>query len=133
MSSDDFKPRLGRIRDDGNAKGIRHSTRVIGEAVRNAARPLRRNGHIDPNAHRRGLAHGAISASGIFTPGARRVIVKARYSRLTGGNIGPAQAHLRYVLRDGTTREGTPGRLYDLTGDDADAHLVEPLLHVRRA
>ena len=76
MSNDDFKPRLGRIRDDGRAKGIRHSTRVIGEAVRNAARPLRRNSHIDPNAHRRGLAHGAISASGLFTPGARRVIVK---------------------------------------------------------
>ncbi len=122
MSNDDFKPRLGHIRDDGRAKAIRHSTRVIGEAARNAARPLRRNGHIDPNAHRRGLAHGAISASGLFTPGARRVIVKARYSRLTGGNIGPAQAHLRYVLRDGTTREGTPGRLYDAGGDDADAH-----------
>lgn len=32
MSNDDFKPRLGRIRDDG-AKGIRHSTRVIGEEL----------------------------------------------------------------------------------------------------
>ena len=109
MTTDDFKPRLGRIRDSGRAKAIRHSTRVIGEAARNVARPLRRNGHIDPNAHRRGLAHGAISASGLFTPGSRRVIVKARYSRLAGGNIGPAQAHLRYVLRDGTTAERTPG------------------------
>ena len=122
MSTDDFKPRLGRIRDSGRAKAIRHSTRVLGEAARNVARPLRRNGHIDPNAHRRGLAHGAISASGLFTPGSRRVIVKARYSRLAGGNIGPAQAHLRYVLRDGTTHEGTPGRLYDAAGEDADAH-----------
>ena len=120
MPADDFKPKLGRIRDDGQAKAIRHSTRVVGEAARNVARPHRRRGHIDPNAHRRGLAQGAISASGLFNPGSRRVIVRARYSRLTGGNIGPAQAHLRYVLRDGTTPDGAPGRLYDAAGDDAD-------------
>ena len=122
MTADDFKPRLGRIRDDGRAKAIRHSTRVVGEVARNTTRQLRRRGHIDPNAHRRGLAQGAISASGQFTPGSRRVIVRARYSRLTGGNVGPAQAHLRYVLRDGTTPDGAPGRLYDAVGDDADAH-----------
>ena len=122
MSADDFKPRLGRIRDDGQAKAIRHSTRVVGEAARNVAHAPRRRGHIDPNAHRRGLAQGAISASGMFTPGSRRVIVRARYSRLTGGSVGPAQAHLRYVLRDGTTPDGAPGRLYDAVGDDADAH-----------
>ncbi len=122
MTADDFKPRLGRIRDDGRAKAIRHSTRVVGEVARNTTRQLRRRGHIDANAHRRGLAQGAISASGLFTPGTRRVIVRARYSRLENGNLSPAQAHLRYILRDGTTPDGAPGRLYDAAGDDADAH-----------
>ena len=55
-----------------------------------------------------------------MAPGTRRVIVKARYTRIVGGDLGAARAHLKYVVRDGVTREGTPGRLYDAHGDDAD-------------
>ncbi len=74
MPDDDFKPKLGRIRDQRTAKSIRHSTRVIEEVSRNVARPLRRYGHINPNAHRRGMASGAIAATGTWTPGTRRVV-----------------------------------------------------------
>ena len=76
MSNDDFKPRLGRIRDDGRAKAIRHSTRVVGEAVRNAARPLRRNGHIDPNAQ------------GWFDVEDHPVLAEARRTRLAAARTG---------------------------------------------
>jgi type IV secretory pathway VirD2 relaxase len=116
MPDDDFNPKLGRIRDQRTAKSIRHSTRVIEEVSRNVARPVRRYSHINPNAHRRGMASGAIAASGGWTPGARRVVVRARYVRMTKSNLGPAHAHLRYILRDGTTREGLPGELYDADG-----------------
>ncbi|MGE0851993.1 MAG: DUF3363 domain-containing protein [Hyphomicrobiaceae bacterium] len=34
--------------------------------------------------------------------------------------MGAARAHLRYIQRDGVTREGEPGRLYDARSDDAD-------------
>ena len=61
-----------------------------------------------------------MSASGLFVPGTRRVIVKARYTRQQAGELGAARAHLRYIQRDGVTREGNPGRLYDAGGDDAD-------------
>ncbi len=118
MVNDAFKPRLGRIGDAGRAKGIRYATRVATESARNT---LRRKGHIDPNAHRRGLATGAIAATGTFAPGTRRVVVRARYVRHVTSDLGPARAHLRYILRDGTTREGKPGRLYDAHGEDADA------------
>lgn len=93
---------------------------MLGETVK--TRPLRRAGHINPNAFKRGLAQGAVSASGLFVPGARRVIVKARYTRQRAGELGPARAHLRYIQRDGVTREGSPGRLYDAGSDDADGH-----------
>ena len=52
--------------------------------------------------------------------GSRRVIVKARYTRIVAGDLGAARAHMRYIVRDGVTREGAPGRLYDANGDDAD-------------
>jgi type IV secretory pathway VirD2 relaxase len=101
---------------------LRHAQRVLGEAVK--ARPLRRSGHIGPNAFKRGLAQGAVSASGLFVPGTRRVIVKARYTRTRGGDLGPARAHLRYIQRDGVTREGHPGKLYDAGSDDADGQAL---------
>lgn len=52
-------------------------------------------------------------------PGMRRVIVKARYVRNAGQN-GRAGAHLRYVQRDGTSRDGERGRLYSTGEDRAD-------------
>lgn len=118
MVNDAFKPKLGRIGDAGRAKAIRYSTRVATETARNT---LRRKGHIDPNAHRRGLATGAVAATGSFAPGTRRVVVRARYVRYRKGDLGPGRAHLRYILRDGTTRDAEPGRLYDAQGERADA------------
>jgi len=48
----------------------------------------------------------------------RRVVVKARIVRLGGKGQVAAVAHLRYLQRDGTTREGERGQLY---GREADA------------
>ncbi|WP_367119196.1 DUF3363 domain-containing protein [Methylocystis sp.] len=49
----------------------------------------------------------------------RRVVVKARIVRLKLGSKG-ADAHLRYLQRDGTDREGKKGRLYGADTDAAD-------------
>ena len=49
----------------------------------------------------------------------RRVVVKARIVRLKLGNKG-ADAHLRYLQRDGTDRKGEKGRLYGAETDVAD-------------
>jgi hypothetical protein len=49
----------------------------------------------------------------------RRVVVKARIVRLKRGGKG-ADAHLRYLQRDGTDREGERGRLYGPEADAAD-------------
>jgi type IV secretory pathway VirD2 relaxase len=60
------------------------------------------------------------AAAGQIAPGSPRVIVKARYTRIVAGDLGAARAHLKYIVRDGVTREGAPGRLYDATRDDID-------------
>ncbi|MER9838455.1 hypothetical protein NKJ28_26335 [Mesorhizobium sp. M0145] len=64
----------------------------------------------------------------------RRVVVKARVVKLPGrgkGTTGRGQkfvttskavdAHLRYLQRDGVTRDGEKGRVYSAVDDEADA------------
>ncbi|GAJ30751.1 relaxase/mobilization nuclease domain-containing protein [Acidomonas methanolica] len=49
----------------------------------------------------------------------RRVVVKTRYVKDAGRN-GRSAAHLRYIQRDGTSRDGERGQLYSATEDRAD-------------
>jgi type IV secretory pathway VirD2 relaxase len=49
----------------------------------------------------------------------RRVVVKTRYVQSAGKN-GKGAAHLRYIQRDGTSRDGERGQLYSATEDRAD-------------
>jgi type IV secretory pathway VirD2 relaxase len=53
----------------------------------------------------------------------RRVVVKARIVRLKAGSR-TADAHIRYLERDGTTRDGERGRLYRREIDEADGAVV---------
>jgi type IV secretory pathway VirD2 relaxase len=46
-------------------------------------------------------------------------VVKARYVKMRAGSRAAA-VHLRYLQRDGVTRDGSPGQLYSATADRAD-------------
>ena len=120
MAQDDFDPKLGRIRDTRRARALRHATLVLRQAGKHGARALRQRGHISPATPKRGMGAGVRAAAGLIAPGSRRVIVKARYTRIVAGDLGTARAHLKYIVRDGVTREGEPGRLYGATRDDVD-------------
>jgi type IV secretory pathway VirD2 relaxase len=50
----------------------------------------------------------------------RRVIIKSRIVKLAGKGMQGARAHLRYVQRDGVTRDGAPGQLYGADQDRVD-------------
>jgi type IV secretory pathway VirD2 relaxase len=119
MVQDEFDPKLGRIRDARRARAQRHAL-VFRQAGKHGARALRQRGHISSATPKRGMGAGLRAAAGLMAPGTRRVIVKARYTRIVAGDLGAARAHLKYIVRDGVTREGAPGRLYDAHGDDAD-------------
>jgi type IV secretory pathway VirD2 relaxase len=120
MSDSAFEPKLGRIRDAKSTTNLRTTRRIVTQAGRAGAGILRQRGHIAPDARRRGMAPGVLARAGLIAPGSRRVIVRARYSRQRAGDLGAAKAHLRYIQRDGVTRDGMPGRLYDATSDDVD-------------
>jgi type IV secretory pathway VirD2 relaxase len=120
MAQDEFKPKLGRIRDSANNAQLRTNTQMLREAGRTGARAVRQRGHITSAMPKRGMGTGVRAAAGLIAPGSRRVIVKARYTRITAGDMGAARAHLKYIQRDGVTREGAPGHLYDAQRDDVD-------------
>jgi type IV secretory pathway VirD2 relaxase len=119
MSRDAFSGKLGGI---GGARfhRQRYSTRVFRVAGRAGLRLRRRRGHVSPYAIRRGMGAGARAAAGLIARGTRRVVVKTRYTRIYDGDIGAARAHLRYIQRDGVTREGESGVLYDAASDEVD-------------
>ncbi|AWP59347.1 hypothetical protein B7P02_15575 [Bordetella bronchiseptica] len=52
-------------------------------------------------------------------PSHRRVIIKSRFVRLHKGSAAIGR-HLRYIQRDGVTREGEAGQAYDADRDAAD-------------
>ncbi|HLY88039.1 MAG TPA: relaxase/mobilization nuclease RlxS [Acetobacteraceae bacterium] len=122
MADDDhFLPRLGRQRQSSAKRPRRYVGRVL------AAAHLARGGAAGLAA-KRGFAGSRIGrGSGVgrvlglrgrhAASSRRRVIVKTNIVRLAGKGASAAAAHLRYLQRDGTTRDGTSGTLY---GRDAD-------------
>jgi type IV secretory pathway VirD2 relaxase len=120
MADRAFEPKQGRIRDSGGRTNLTTARRVLTQAGRAGAGIVQHRGHIARDAHWRGTAPGLFARAGIMAPGSRRVIVRARYSRQTAGDLGAAKAHLRYIQRDGITRDGGPGQLYDAISDQAD-------------
>lgn len=118
MASDDFHPKLGRIRARPGAKNQRYLNKVI-KTMRQASQKPGSKSRSSFTGSRigRGYSAGTVLTSQIRQPGRRRVIVKARFTSFRRGGFGAARAHLRYIQRDGVTLEGEKGQLY---GPDAD-------------
>ncbi|QAY78142.1 relaxase/mobilization nuclease RlxS [Sphingosinicella sp. BN140058] len=123
-----FEPRLGRQRDQTGKAGRRYLGRVL--AAVNLARSglaLARSGRTAFTGVRAGRGSGIgsvlVAHSGHGGRSSRRVIVKASIVKLAGKGAAAAAAHLSYLQRDGTTREGERGALYDEAGDMADGRV----------
>lgn len=123
MSDDQFEPRIGKI----GTRGSKGSPRFLHQVV--AASKLARGGagrarrpQFTGSRIGRGAGAGRVLASrdrqSAFRQ--RRVIVKTRIVRLAGKGMDSARAHLRYIHRDGVTRDGAPGELYGADREQAD-------------
>lgn len=145
MSTDDenrFRPKPGRIRSDtpkaGKAKSFLTQAKKLARQQGNAhsrysprsgSGKAGKSGKASPGAGGPGIKRGrgasfvrARSLSGGWrhsTAGVRRVVVKTRYVQQAGKN-GKAAAHLRYIQRDGTSRDGERGQLYSANDDRAE-------------
>lgn len=116
---DEFDVKLGRIGNRRATRATSYLQRVRQEAAKTGA-SARAGSSFTGGRIGRGHAQGAVFAGRGRSPGQRRVVVKARIVRIKSGDAGAVRAHLRYVQRDGVTREGEPGELYDASNDRAD-------------
>ena len=123
---DSFKPKLGRIRGRGGAKAKGYLNRVlhqISAAGESGFGLARASGFTGTRIGRGNDMLRRLRAGYRSGPASRRVVIKSRIVKLAGrrsGGLGAARAHLRYIQRDGVSKEHEPGRLYDANGDDAD-------------
>lgn len=149
MSADDeirFWPKPGRVRSDapklGKARSFLTQAKKIARQQSNS--PSRSSSPSSPRSRSKpstagGKAARASSGPGLkrgrgaafvrsrtlsggwrhSAPGMRCVVVKTRYVQSAGRN-GKAAAHLRYIQRDGTARDGERGQLYSANEDRAD-------------
>ncbi|ANN60707.1 DUF3363 domain-containing protein [Mesorhizobium loti] len=121
MQDDEFRPKLGKIGSRGSKAGKRYAGQVRA-AINRAGGKAQRGGRFTGSRAGRGGAAAALLKSrdryAAFRQ--RRVMVKARIVKLAGKGADGARAHLRYIQRDGVTREGAPGELYGADRDHVD-------------
>ena len=125
MANDEnFEPWLGRMRAGGSGKRARkflHRVLAAANLARGGAAIGRGRSGFTGSRIGRGAGVGRVllARDRFAAFRQRRVVVKARTVRL-GKSLDAAKAHLRYVERDGTTRDGGRGQLYGADSDQVD-------------
>ncbi|MGC9954551.1 MAG: relaxase/mobilization nuclease RlxS [Rhizomicrobium sp.] len=123
---DEFEPRLGKIRGTSGKQARTYLQRVLQAAALSGGRSLAaRAGRFHGNRIGRGAGVGRVLAARdrYASFRVRRVIIKTRIVKFKGPGLKAAKLHLRYIQRDGVTRDGQPGELYDRANDRADGKI----------
>lgn len=121
---DDFRLKVGKPRDS-----TRTASRKLKSFVGQVTAAAKKAGHVG-----KGWGSGRRSGGPRVGRGAargfarsrrqayRRVLVKARVVRHQGPHFraAPLARHIAYLERDGVTKDGGPGKLFDAAGDEVD-------------
>lgn len=116
----DFRIRPGKPRSTRTPRSKGFVDQVLRAAQRAGhTGPSRSPGR--PGRSTFGRGHGRFGRSRLFSP-ARRVVVKARIARHKGRayRAAPLSTHLAYLRRDGVSRDGEKGLLFDAETDGLD-------------
>lgn len=139
MRDDRFEPELGRMQ--ASRGRLRRESQFLPRVLKAAAkaggcRKPRQRGGLGAPMHGRGAGIGRLLGLRLAAlgPQQRQVVVKAQRLALSGPD--QLASHLRYIQRDGVSRLGAPGQLYDDQNDRSDAkaflrRLREDELHYR--
>lgn len=115
-----FRPQPGKPQQRGQP----FVNQVLRQVNKAGTGKLRKAGH-QPGA-RLGRGHVAARFSAQqLPPNARRVTVKTRLVNLRQAGKRSTLSHLRYIERDGVSREGDPGQAYGPLTDQADLNAFE--------
>lgn len=115
-----FRPQPGKPQQRGQP----FVNQVLRQANKAGTGKPRKTGH-QPGA-RLGRGHVAARFSAQQLPSnARRVTIKTRLVNLRQAGKRSTASHLRYIERDGVSREGDPGQAYGPLTDQADLNAFE--------
>lgn len=122
MPDDDFTPRLGRGRPKDGKATVKYGGRILAASRLAGTKTGIASKRFDGSRIGRGASMGRLLSSRDRLAGfrGRRAVVKASLVRMAGKGGSAARAHMRYIQRDGVTREGLPGELYGPATDRAD-------------
>jgi len=131
-SEDDFRPKLGRMRQQGGRSAKRYLGKLYARMEKTNPGVFTKRSGARFTGSRIGRGSG-VAAAFVNRSHAqakfrsRRVAVKIRSVRLGGNGLPKARAHLKYIQRDGAERDGKPGKLYGPVRDavDGEAFLEE--------
>jgi type IV secretory pathway VirD2 relaxase len=121
----DFRVRPGKAKRSKaqarNARGL--VAEVLRAAAMSGGNPRRAwSGPTRRGQSNFGRGRTAFARSRLFGSG-RRVLVKAlpvNHRGRGGYRMAPLSAHVAYLKREGVTRDGSPTRMFDAAGDNAD-------------
>ena len=118
-SSDDrIRIRPGRVRSRGDTSGKRFVSQVLRAAEKAGGAARRVASSSRSSTFGRGRSASLRAARGLHAR-TRHVTVKARVVRHST-RAAPLATHVAYLQRDGVTKDGAPGRLFDAEHDEAN-------------
>jgi type IV secretory pathway VirD2 relaxase len=115
---DDLRIRIGRIRDTDSRRAKPFIAQALAAAEKAGGLHRRFRRSARSGAFGRGRA-ASLAATRLVTNRTRSVTVKARIVRQRARGAA-LSAHLAYLRREGVTKDGAAGRLFDTEHDDAD-------------
>ncbi|RWO70211.1 MAG: DUF3363 domain-containing protein [Mesorhizobium sp.] len=117
---DDFRVRPGRIRSRASQRARPFIFQALAAAQRAGGHISRKGRITSPSASTFGRGSSAsIRANRLITGRSRGAVVKARVVRQFRGST-PLAAHLKYLRREGVTRDGEKATMFGPDADEVD-------------
>ena len=119
-----FRVRPGAPKSRPGPRSPRLISQVLKEVSRAGAKASGKQGMRPASTFGRGRVAVGIAGQGLGR-NARRVVIKSRFVVLKKAGARSVSTHLRYIERDGTTRDGQKGQAYGADTDAADLQAFE--------
>lgn len=116
---DRFRVKPAAPKSRGGPRSQRFVSQVLKRVSKTGAKPAGKSLGRPANTFGRGRV-AASMAGRRLEPNARRMVVKSRFVVLRRASPNSVAVHLRYIERDGVTREGKKGQAYGADTDAAD-------------
>lgn len=116
---DRFRIKPGAPKSRAGPRSQRFVSQVLKQVSKAGAKTSGKSLGRSANTFGRGRVAASMAGRGLG-PNARRVIIKSRFVVLRRASPNSVAVHLRYIERDGVTRDGQKGQAYGADTDTAD-------------